>query len=143
MAAAHGTRCDLRVLARGAVGLVTPDPNPGDHDDAGVCWLATARSRVLRTAAVGTRRGLVPGMVQAWFQVSGLVRVRSSSRVMGCKNIRPGSASHYPGCSARRSVSAVQRPRVDGDDADPETGRPAKVVGGRAVGTNAAGPAVD
>ena len=46
-------------------------------------------------------------------------------------------------CSALRSPQAVRHLCVAGGDADPQAGRPAKVIGGRAVGAGPAGPAVD
>jgi len=44
-----------------------------------------------------------------------------------------------PGARPRRSPSARRRRRVAGGDADPHTGWPAQVIGGRAVGDGTAG----
>jgi hypothetical protein len=44
----------------------------------------------------GGPAGLAPRIVQAWSQVSGLGRVRSSSRVAGSKNIRVFSLMRMP-----------------------------------------------
>ena len=55
---------------------------------------------------------------------------------------RPGNGRE-PLLDARRSPQAVRHLRLAGGDTDPQAGRPAKVIGGRGVGADTAGPADD
>src|SRR5215467_3576693 len=49
---------------------------------------------------------------------------------------RQAKCGRIPRLDARRSPQAVRHLRVAGSDADPQAGRPAKVIGGRGVGAD-------
>jgi len=63
-------------------------------------------------------------------------------RHSGCRG-RECAWGHPQVYSDRRSPPALQHPRGASGGVDPQTGRPAKVIGGRAVGADTARPAVD
>src|SRR5215472_714931 len=83
---------------------------PGDHDDAGVAgppWHGDGSA----DGRGGGPAGLAPRMVQAWSRVSGLGRVRSSSRVAGSKNMSVCSWMRAPALRPPRiSAAMTDRP---------------------------------
>ena len=112
------------------------------------CWpLSVGRAQRLVVGQVG-------GVGPAGVRVTLLIRVEPVSPLSsGATRARVDFVQLYgalyvtsrmtPFAGPQRSPTEVRLPDGVGGDADPKTGRPAQVVGGRAVGADTADSAVD
>ena len=72
-----------------------------------------------------------------------IVSTSASFHWLGAAGAAGANVARRPRMGSRRSPLALRRPRAAGGDADPQVGRPPKVIGRRAVRADTAGPAGD